>query len=402
MKKLYLAALLLLTTLLCRAGLTTSTYNVPGYGVCNIAIYIPDNTTGTLPAVVFIPGLGEENTDINGLYVHGPLNFIKYGNWKPSFIVVGIQPCFGWPGNNFTNPMLQYLVSNAAFHINPYKITLTGLSAGANATFAYILQPNAPVKLAAAIAFSYAVSGSCLSNPTDYWSNYLCAADEPWHYLPYWGLCGTGDSFYGRQKVHYDQMTAAGWPNKRWTDMVGYAHYGWNDFYNPAWKQNNQSLYDWALQWTSPAAPVTTLPIKLASFNLTKSGNSMVLTWKTALEDNVSYFELLRSDDGITWSRNAKVDPRGAGYNYQVVDPFPVPGRNYYRLRTVDLDGHLSLSQVLVAQSGTKNVSVAVHDFAGRLVAYGSDQVLMTLKPGTYLLRYSDGTYQWSEKYFKP
>jgi hypothetical protein len=138
---------------------------------------------------------GEENTNIDGLYVHGPLNFIKYGNWKPSFIVVGIQPCFGWPGNNFTNPMLQYLVSNAAFHINPYKITLTGLSAGANATFAYILQPNAPVKLAAAIAFSYAVSGSCLSNPTDYWSNYLCAADEPWHYLPYWGLCGTGDSF---------------------------------------------------------------------------------------------------------------------------------------------------------------------------------------------------------------
>lgn len=42
----------------------------------NVSIYVPPGNTGKLPAVIFVPGLGEQNTDINGLYVHGPMKFI--------------------------------------------------------------------------------------------------------------------------------------------------------------------------------------------------------------------------------------------------------------------------------------------------------------------------------------
>jgi hypothetical protein len=373
MKKSIIVILLILVSAISRGGVTHTSYAVPNYGTCNIAYYIPDGSTGKLPAVVFIPGLGEQTSNIADLYVNGPLHFIQAG-WKPAFIVIGIQPCFGWPGNNFTYPMLQHLIRDASFRVDSTRMYLTGFSAGANAIYDYVLhQVSSPVKLAAIVALSYAVSGSCLSNPTDYFSNYLCAADEPWHYLPYWGLCGTWDSFYGRQKTHYDQMKAAGWPNKQWTDMYYpdgslMSHCCWNNFYDPAWKQSGKSIYDWMMQFSTTTAPVsTTLPVKLLSFDAYDQRVSVLLKWKVASEINFAFYQVERSSDGSAFRPIARIAATGSSdYNYN--DQEPLNGTSYYRLRMVDYDGRFTFSSIKMVITTSETVDIEVYGVLGNLL----------------------------------
>src|SRR4051812_37833788 len=91
------------------ATITTTTVTIQSWGVCNVVVYTPDNASANLPTVFFVPGLGEQTTNVSGLFVHGPLVYIQNG-WRPNFNVIGIQPSQGWPGGDFINRMLDQIV----------------------------------------------------------------------------------------------------------------------------------------------------------------------------------------------------------------------------------------------------------------------------------------------------
>jgi hypothetical protein len=74
------------------------------------------------------------------------------------------------------------------------------------------------------------------------------------------------------------------------------------------------------------------------------------LQWKTALESNVSYFEVERSSDAVYYSvvytQMPAAQSTGAVYNYTdkaVTDD----SRYYYRLKTVDNDGRYAYSSTI-------------------------------------------------------
>lgn len=101
----------------------------------------------------------------------------------------------------------------------------------------------------------------------------------------------------------------------------------------------------------------TTLPVKLESFNAFLGSNSKVdLKWVTSSEINVSHFVVERSYDGVMYGEAATVFAYGntaTRMNYAATDNIantnsPVV---YYRLRSVDIDGKTSYSEVRIIRT---------------------------------------------------
>jgi hypothetical protein len=99
----------------------------------------------------------------------------------------------------------------------------------------------------------------------------------------------------------------------------------------------------------SDTVAATSFPVSLLSFTATKEGNKNLLQWVTANQVNSSYFEVERSEDGVSFTSIGQVDAAGnssVGKNYSLVDDKPVDGTNYYRLKMVDKDGEFSYSEI--------------------------------------------------------
>jgi hypothetical protein len=98
-------------------------------------------------------------------------------------------------------------------------------------------------------------------------------------------------------------------------------------------------------------------PIILSSFTYQVITKAVQLKWQTASESNNNYFDIERSNDGITFQTIGKV--KGAGTsntpkNYTFTDNNP-GFINHYRLRQVDLDNKYSYSQILFAKVSRAN-----------------------------------------------
>ncbi len=105
------------------------------------------------------------------------------------------------------------------------------------------------------------------------------------------------------------------------------------------------------------------LPAELVEFNANKKNATVLLNWTTASEINVSHFEIERSLDGIEFIKIGSHDAIGdavttTSYNFH--DKQPRTGTNYYRLKTIDLDGSESLSRIVSAGFQNLDHPVAV------------------------------------------
>lgn len=174
------------------------------------------------------------------------------------------------------------------------------------------------------------------------------------------------------------------------------------------------------------ACPGTVTPVTLLSFNSMNSGSQIVLKWTTASELNFDYFDLEKSGDGLNFNSISHVKGHGTTNeknSYEYEDNFPLIGKNYYRLTSVDFDNYRETFQVIMQNySGEKEFQispnptdglslnlnfnfdeskglVAIYDNMGSLV--GSFQVKESskvsfsnpLKGGIYLAKYSSPSF---------
>jgi len=98
-----------------------------------------------------------------------------------------------------------------------------------------------------------------------------------------------------------------------------------------------------------------TLPVNLKGFSAQLKDKTVLINWLTSVEFNSSHFIVERSADGKNFTAIANVQGRGSGngiVTYQSVDSFPLPGINYYRLTQVDVDGKITLSEVVSVNLG--------------------------------------------------
>jgi hypothetical protein len=125
------------------------------------------------------------------------------------------------------------------------------------------------------------------------------------------------------------------------------------------------------------------LPIELLSFTAEAAGEVVQLRWSTASERDNNYFTVERSSDAASFQDLLRVPGAGnsqAVLNYADVDPAPLDGWSYYRLRQTDYDGMTSESAVvpvLFHRSGRSNLSVR----------YGGEQLLVShdFAPGSLM-----------------
>ncbi|MEZ4807777.1 MAG: hypothetical protein R2815_09975 [Flavobacteriales bacterium] len=162
----------------------------------------------------------------------------------------------------------------------------------------------------------------------------------------------------------------------------------------------------WTLSSTTANNP---LPIELLFFDAQAVDDRVRCTWTTLSERDNDHFLVERSGDGSTFHSIGRVG--GAGYswsqlNYELIDPWPLTGISYYRLRQVDLDGSATVSQtvavhftavgqeLLLLPVGTgyevrhalsEDASYELLDAAGRLVQSGTSEGSRFIIPGDRL-----------------
>jgi hypothetical protein len=122
-------------------------------------------------------------------------------------------------------------------------------------------------------------------------------------------------------------------------------------------------------------AACTALPVTLVSFQAEKTEQAVLLTWKTAEEENSADFDIQRSHDGKNWTGIGRLKAAGQANSersYSYVDSSPLKGNNLYRLKMTDLDGTFTYSSM-------KSVHVGAVAAVG-MIAYpnpSSDQILI-------------------------
>ena len=106
------------------------------------------------------------------------------------------------------------------------------------------------------------------------------------------------------------------------------------------------------------------LPVDLIFFNALTVDKQVHLIWATASEENFDYFEIQHAIGSDEFESIGALS--GAGENvfslqeYEFYDEYPLDGINYYRLKTIDLDGTFEYSDI---QAVKMEVSGAVSVF---------------------------------------
>jgi hypothetical protein len=172
----------------------------------------------------------------------------------------------------------------------------------------------------------------------------------------------------------------------------------------------------------------------MTSFSIQKQKNTAVLSWRIVMEQNSKEYQVERSADGVIFNVigtvASKNNPSGSDYTY--VDAYPLSGNNYYRLKSIDIDGKFSYSNideitfnlnannVIVYPNPAKNIltvqsnfkgeklNISITDLAGRKILQTIKQnnqlieiPITGLKTGFYLIKINDGITSVSKKIIK-
>lgn len=103
------------------------------------------------------------------------------------------------------------------------------------------------------------------------------------------------------------------------------------------------------------------LPIELVYFKAYTKANLIQLDWKTEVEINNAFFEIMYSTNGKDFKTIAKIE--GAGTStmpivYAFQHQNPVLGNNYYRLKQTDFDDTYDYTDLITVQWEEKGPSI--------------------------------------------
>ena len=118
-------------------------------------------------------------------------------------------------------------------------------------------------------------------------------------------------------------------------------------------KAEDKPFYDWVA--AIAGSPLTPLPVTILYFKIQDVSTSGIdLRWATATEKNFDYFQVERAGSDLNFKAIGEVSSTGgvniaAAYTY--LDNTPMNGKNYYRLKIIDLDGSFEYTGVIVAEN---------------------------------------------------
>lgn len=102
----------------------------------------------------------------------------------------------------------------------------------------------------------------------------------------------------------------------------------------------------------------TALPVELLNFNAVLENDVVEVNWITSSELNNDYFEIERSEDGVTFEVIGEVAGNGTTNeetHYNFTDYRPIIGVSYYRLAQFDYDGTKSVFNAVSVENSSIN-----------------------------------------------
>lgn len=105
------------------------------------------------------------------------------------------------------------------------------------------------------------------------------------------------------------------------------------------------------------------LPVLLTRFTGKKQINANLLEWTTGTEINSDVFVLERGNNGVTFSEIGRIKAAGNSNiprDYSLPDPKFEAGKNYYRLKMIDLDGTFRYSRIVLIDNSAANLTTAL------------------------------------------
>lgn len=103
------------------------------------------------------------------------------------------------------------------------------------------------------------------------------------------------------------------------------------------------------------------LPLTFTSTSAFQQKNSVAIDWKTSNENNVKQFDVERSTDGNHFEKATDLKANNSAFNnYHWEDNNPADGNNFYRVRSVEIDGKTKYSDIMKVYiaKGKQNINI--------------------------------------------
>jgi hypothetical protein len=115
------------------------------------------------------------------------------------------------------------------------------------------------------------------------------------------------------------------------------------------------------------------LPLTWLSFRAVESNGVVNLAWETSEEFDVHHFEVQRSSNKIDFIPVSIVEAGHA--SYQFIDKQPLQGTNYYRVKSVDINGTYSYSTI-----ATVNIKESANIISSLFPNPGNGNIILQLQ----------------------
>ncbi len=92
------------------------------------------------------------------------------------------------------------------------------------------------------------------------------------------------------------------------------------------------------------------LPLTLTDIKVFQKNNGVQVEWSIQQEINIDKYEVEKSSNGVQFTKEGTVQAKGIASGvtkYNLFDPAPLPGLNFYRLKMIDKEGNATYSSVI-------------------------------------------------------
>jgi hypothetical protein len=106
------------------------------------------------------------------------------------------------------------------------------------------------------------------------------------------------------------------------------------------------------------------LPVTFTSIKAWQENKDISIEWKVENESSIRRYETEKSNNSIQFTSlcvTAATGNRGQTASYQITDAHPAQGYNYYRIKSIDLNGRIEYTAVVKVLIGKGSQGIIIY-----------------------------------------